>query len=90
MALICLTVLCPQEMPETLDETCSCYTCQNFSRSYLHHLDKTKEILGAQLNTIHNIHYYLQLMEEMRNAIATNTFDDFYQKFYAMREIGIQ
>lgn len=73
-----------------LDETCSCYTCQNFSRSYLHHLDKTKEILGAQLNTIHNIHYYLQLMEEMRNAIATNTFDDFYQKFYAMREIGIQ
>lgn len=72
-----------------LDETCSCYTCANFSRSYLHHLDKTREILGAQLNTIHNVHYYLTLMQEMRDAIADNAFDNFYQNFYAKREIGI-
>ncbi len=73
-----------------LDETCSCYTCQHFSRSYLHHLDKTREILGAHLNTLHNIHYYLTLMEEIRTAIADNRFADFYQNFYAKREIGIQ
>lgn len=73
-----------------LDETCSCYTCQNFSRSYLHHLDKTREILGAQLNTIHNVHYYLTLMEEIRTAISENRFDDFYKNFYEKREMGIQ
>lgn len=72
-----------------LDESCSCYTCQHFSRSYLHHLDKTREMLGAQLNTIHNVHYYLTLMKEMRTAISNNTFDDFYRNFYAKREIGI-
>ncbi len=72
-----------------LDETCSCYTCQNFSRAYLHHLDKTREILGAQLNTIHNVHYYLTLMQQMRTAIAEQRFTDFYQKFYEKREIGI-
>lgn len=73
-----------------LDETCSCYTCANFSRAYLHHLDKTREILGAQLNTIHNVHYYLTLMQEMRDAIAEQRFDDFYRNFYEKREIGIQ
>lgn len=72
-----------------LDETCSCYTCQNFSRSYLHHLDKTREILGAQLNTLHNVHYYLTLMDDMRTAISNNAFKKFYQNFYAKREIGI-
>ncbi|PID66531.1 MAG: tRNA guanosine(34) transglycosylase Tgt [Gammaproteobacteria bacterium] len=73
-----------------LDETCSCYTCRHFSRSYLHHLDKTREILGAQLNTIHNVHYYLTLMDAMRSAISNSRFDDFYKKFYEKREIGIQ
>lgn len=73
-----------------LDDTCSCYTCANFSRSYLYHLDKTREILGAQLNTIHNVHYYLTLMQEMRDAIADNAFEKFYQNFYEKREIGIQ
>ncbi len=72
-----------------LDDTCSCYTCQNFSRSYLHHLDKTREILGAQLNTIHNVHYYLNLMTEIREAISNHCFDDFYLNFYEKREIGI-
>ncbi len=72
-----------------LDEHCSCYTCQHFSRSYLHHLDKTREILGAHLNTLHNVHYYLTLMAEMREAIAEQRFEDFYQNFYAKREMGI-
>ena len=64
-----------------LDETCSCYTCQNFSRAYLHHLHRCGEILGAQLNTIHNLHFYLQLMDDMRSAIETGGFSAFRQRF---------
>jgi queuine tRNA-ribosyltransferase len=52
-----------------LDESCGCYGCRNFSRAYLHHLQRANEILGARLNTIHNLHYYLQLMRELREAI---------------------
>ena len=52
-----------------LDEACACYACRNFSRAYLYHLQKANEILGARLNTIHNLHYYLQLMRELRAAI---------------------
>jgi queuine tRNA-ribosyltransferase len=52
-----------------LDEACTCYACRNFTRAYLYHLQKANEILGARLNTIHNLHYYLQLMKEMREAI---------------------
>ncbi len=52
-----------------LDEACGCYCCRNFSRAYLHHLQRANEILGARLNTIHNLHYYLQLMKELRTAI---------------------
>lgn len=66
-----------------LDEQCSCYTCQNYSRSYLRHLDKTNEILGAHLNTIHNIHYYQELMADIRQAIEENRFLEFVQEFYA-------
>jgi queuine tRNA-ribosyltransferase len=55
--------------PRPLDETCACYACRNFSRAYLHHLQKANEILGARLNTIHNLHYYLGLMQELRAAI---------------------
>ena len=55
--------------PSPLDETCACYTCRNFSRAYLHHLSRVKEILGAQLATIHNLHYYQQLMRALREAI---------------------
>ncbi|AUR52749.1 tRNA guanosine(34) transglycosylase Tgt [Aquella oligotrophica] len=68
-----------------LDETCSCYTCKNFSRAYLHHLFKIGEILGSRLNTIHNIHYYLQLMAEIRQAIDEGKFSQFEQRFYAER-----
>ena len=68
-----------------LDEDCSCYTCQNFSRSYLHHLFRLKEILGARLNTIHNLHYYQQLMSEMRAAIERDAFAEFVVDFERRR-----
>ncbi len=68
-----------------LDDSCACYTCQNFSRAYLHHLHRCGEILGAQLNTIHNLHYYLQLMQEMRDAIDAGSFADFRARFHTDR-----
>ena len=68
-----------------LDETCECYTCRNFSRAYLHHLHRIGEILGAQLNTIHNLHYYQVLMREMREAIAAGTFSETVKRFHAGR-----
>ncbi len=68
-----------------LDEDCGCYTCANYSRSYLRHLDKCKEMLGARLNTIHNLFYYLQLMQEMREAIEKQEFNSFIEQFYQLR-----
>jgi len=62
--------------PRPLDEACACYACRNFSRAYLHHLQKANEILGARLNTLHNLHYYLGLMEELREAIAAGRLAD--------------
>jgi len=56
-----------------LDADCACYTCRNFTRAYLYHLDKAKEILGARLNTLHNLHYYQELMRELRGAIENGT-----------------
>jgi queuine tRNA-ribosyltransferase len=73
-----------------LDSTCTCYTCKNFSRAYLHHLDRSKEILGAQLNTMHNLHYYLELMREMREAIEQDRFDEFVKEFNALRAQNAQ
>jgi len=64
-----------------LDENCGCYTCQNFSRAYLHHLDKCREMLGAQLNTIHNLHYYQYLMVGLRDAIAKGKLSEFVATF---------
>lgn len=69
-----------------LDESCSCYTCQNFSRAYLHHLFKIGEILGSHLNTVHNIHYYLELMQEIRQAIADGKFSEFQVQFAENRQ----
>ena len=69
-----------------LDESCSCYTCQNFSRAYLHHLFKIGEILGSHLNTVHNIHYYLELMQEIRQAIAEGKFSEFQIQFAENRQ----
>ena len=65
-----------------LDTECDCYTCQNFSRGYLHHLDKCREILGAQLNTIHNLRYYQNLMRGLRDAIASQSLGAFVKHFY--------
>ncbi|MFC4891841.1 tRNA guanosine(34) transglycosylase Tgt [Pseudofrancisella aestuarii] len=70
-----------KEDTSTLDKNCDCYTCKNFSKSYLHHLDKTKEILGARLNTVHNLHYYQKLMQSIRKAIEEERFEDFYKDF---------
>ena len=68
-----------------LDPECDCYTCQNFSRAYLYHLNKCKEMLGAQLATIHNLRYYQRLMAGIRQAIEDDNFDAFVSKFYAKR-----
>lgn len=72
-----------------LDEKCDCYTCKNYSRSYLHHLDKCNEILGARLNTIHNLRYYQIVMEGLRDAIASSSLDEFVQKFYAEKNMQV-
>ena len=66
-----------------LDVNCKCYTCKNFSRAYLHHLDKCKEMLGAQLNTIHNLSYYQSLMSGLRGAIEKGRLTAFVNEFLA-------
>jgi len=66
-----------------VDENCQCYTCKNYSRAYLRHLDKCGEILGSRLSTIHNLYYYQQLMRDIRTAIETGMFDAFVNHFYA-------
>ncbi|MCK4706077.1 MAG: tRNA-guanine transglycosylase, partial [Gammaproteobacteria bacterium] len=62
------------------------YTCKNYSRSYLRHLDKCGEILGVRLNTIHNLYFYQDLMRNIRSAIETDSFDQFAEDFYAKTE----
>ncbi|MCX7892752.1 MAG: tRNA guanosine(34) transglycosylase Tgt [Burkholderiales bacterium] len=71
-----------------VDETCDCYACRNFSRAYLHHLDRANEILGARLATIHNLHYYLTLMRELREAIAARRLAAYAAEFRAARARG--
>ena len=68
---------------EPLDSDCDCYTCRRFSRAYLHHLDKANEILGARLNTIHNLHFYQALMARLRNAIEERRLESWIGDFYA-------
>ena len=65
------------------DEHCGCYTCQHFSRAYLHHLQRINEMLGAHLNTVHNLYYYQQLMQEIRSAIENQQFEEYAQEFLA-------
>ena len=74
-----------QDDTRPVDENCSCYTCCNYSRSYLRHLDKCGEILGSRLNTIHNLHYYQDLMRAIRAAIEDHRFDEFAEDFYSKR-----
>ena len=69
-----------RESMKSLDPNCDCYTCTNFSRSYLFHLDKTKEVLGSTLNTIHNVHFYLNLMTQIRDSIKQHKFNAFVDK----------
>ena len=68
-----------------IDETCTCYTCRNFTRAYLKHLDRCKEILGARLNTIHNLHVYLSLMRSLREAIAAGRLASFAARYLGER-----
>jgi queuine tRNA-ribosyltransferase len=71
-----------------LDPQCACYTCRNFSRAYLHHLQRVNEILGARLNTIHNLHFYALLMRQARAAIEGGEFAAFAQRLRARRAAG--
>jgi len=66
-----------------LDEKCACYTCKNYSRAYLRHLDKCKEILGSHLNTIHNLFFYQDFMQHIRLAIEEDRLQEFSKKYYA-------
>jgi queuine tRNA-ribosyltransferase len=72
------------------DDTCPCYTCRHFTRAYLHHLHRIGEILGARLNTIHNLAYYQVLMREMREAIEVAAFEAFRARFAADRARGVR
>ncbi|MBU0965422.1 MAG: tRNA guanosine(34) transglycosylase Tgt [Proteobacteria bacterium] len=77
---------CHYNDPRPADENCDCYTCRNYSRAYLRHLYMAKEIMASQLNTIHNLHYFVNLMKQMRQAIREDRFEIFRKEFYAMRE----
>lgn len=72
-----------------LDPTCDCYTCKNYSRAYLHHLDKCREILGSQLNTLHNLHFYQKVMKDLRDAIEQDKLDEYVAEFYALRGLPV-
>jgi len=67
-----------------LDENCSCYTCRNYSKAYLHHLDKCHEILGVHLNTLHNLHFYEHFMADIRKAIEEDRLEQFAEEFYSV------
>ncbi len=68
--------------PKPIDESCQCYTCQHYSRAYLHHLDRCSEMLGPRLNTIHNLFFYQNLMKDLRNAIEKGTLLTFVLAFF--------
>jgi queuine tRNA-ribosyltransferase len=68
-----------------LDETCNCYACRHFSRAYLHHLFRAGEILGSMLNTVHNLHYYQTLMQELREAIGEGRLAAMLSRFHGDR-----
>jgi queuine tRNA-ribosyltransferase len=74
-----------QRDPGPVDPECACYTCANYSRAYLRHLDRCNEILGSRLNTIHNLHFYLDLMRRLRGAIETGSLQGFVRDFFARR-----
>jgi queuine tRNA-ribosyltransferase len=75
--------------PRPIDDTCSCHTCANFSRAYLHHLDRCGEMLAPMLASIHNLHYYLNLMREVREALDEGRFAAFARRFAEDRGRGL-
>lgn len=77
-----------QNDPRPLDEACSCPACQNYSRAYLHHVFKSQEIIASMLMTWHNLHYYQELMEDMRQAITTDSFAQFQANFHQEQAQG--
>ena len=77
-----------QDDPRPIDENCSCPACRNYSRAYLHHVFKSQEIISSMLLTWHNLQYYQDLMDCIRNAIRLNLFDKFVDKFFAFRAQG--
>jgi len=73
---------------DPVDRDCGCATCGRYSRAYLHHLLKCNEILGARLNTLHNLHYFQSLMGELRGAIETGALEAFVRDFHERRAAG--
>ena len=71
--------------PRPLDPDCACHTCQHFSRAYLHHLQRTNEIAGARLSTLHNLFFYLEIMAQMRQAIKTQSLEAWAKQFLQQR-----
>jgi queuine tRNA-ribosyltransferase len=72
--------------PQPLDPECACYTCRNYSRAYLRHLYLAKELLSYRLNTWHNLHYFMELMRDIRQAVADDRFGEFRNNFYQQRK----
>ena len=79
-----------QKDTRPVDENCACYTCRHYSRAYLRHLDKCGEILGARLNTIHNLHYFQDLMRDIRQAIGDGHFAEYSREFYRMQTLDTE
>ena len=73
--------------PDPIDPECDCYTCKRYSRSYIHHLFRAKEITYYRLGSLHNLHYYLNLMKQARKAILEDRYSDFKKEFYEKRTI---
>ena len=78
-----------REDERPIDPTCGCTTCARFSRAYLHHLDRCGEVLFPMLASVHNLHHYLNLMREMREAIEAGTLDAFRRRFAEDRAVGV-
>jgi queuine tRNA-ribosyltransferase len=77
-----------REDEKPIENECSCYACQNFSRAYIRHLLKSNEILGLMLVTMHNVHFYLRLMKEIREAITEGRFDSYRHEFIIRYKLG--
>lgn len=70
-----------------IDRNCSCYTCQHYSRAYIRHLIKCNEVLGIRLTTIHNLHFLVDLMNKIRNAILEDCFQEFRKEFFSQYKL---